>query len=499
MEPVKRMSGRMSILHFLAIASIALPLSTACLGDNNNAGSGTDQRAVALQATQGNQKEPDTNSSVTTPVADKAEAGDKKSEAKMLVPPAVHPDLALDEAVMNEIGLRKDSPLIAEIRHLSQSLVKEIQKGFGELADQGQIRNQEALFEVQAKVRAKHAVVLKQLLTPEQFERLKQIHWQRLGANVVNDPEVAAALRLTDEQKEKLGTAYLALITPRQKLVGQQRRLGMTRRDPAVEGAEDDQQKPDEIQKAIDELDAQMQKQYAEIMTAEQQTKLDQLKGKPFEAASTVPRPVARRRSQMMPISVRSGGLMSFALQEPVLLDLGIEKTDQRVAAIRKLSEAMGVELMQQVRSSRLDDQEQVRVLASTIEEKYIPELIQLLTSEQLTRLRQIYWQSQHVLAFDDARVSVALQLTEAQKEELLTVKNAFFEEARNLFKPFRDRKGNTNTEELKAQRLELIAAQEKKIDQILTESQRRKWVELKGKPFNLDLLQSNSSEKRIE
>ena len=98
--------------------------------------------------------------------------------------------------------------------------------------------------------------------------------------------------------------------------------------------------------------------------------------------------------------------------------------------------------------------------------------------------------------AFDDTRVSSALQLTKAQKEELLAVKNDIFEEARKLINPNRDRKGDARSQELKAQRLDLIAAQEKKINEILTESQREKWVELKGKPFNLDLLQLNSSEK---
>ena len=240
------------------------------------------------------------------------------------------------------------------------------------------------------KVRAKHALALKQLLTPAQFERLKQIHWQRLEANVVHHTEVANALRLTDTQKQQLATTYIALITPQQKLVGQLRRLGNPRREPAVEGVDENQQKAQEIQKAINELDAQLKIQYAEILTAEQQTILDQLKGKPFEAASTPPRPVARGGSQR-PVGVRSGGLMSFALLEPVLQELGIEKTDQQVAEIRKLSDAMSVELIQKLRSSRPDDQEQVREIASTIEEKHIPELSQLLTSEQLTRLRQIY------------------------------------------------------------------------------------------------------------
>ncbi len=43
-------------------------------------------------------------------------------------------------------------------------------------------------------------------LTPEQAKRLKQIQLQQRGAEAFSDPEVATALKLTEDQKEKIQT-----------------------------------------------------------------------------------------------------------------------------------------------------------------------------------------------------------------------------------------------------------------------------------------------------
>ena len=63
---------------------------------------------------------------------------------------------------------------------------------------------------------------LGQILTPQQIERLKQIKLQAAGAAALSIPEVAKALALTEEQREKLKT--LAGGVPRQDAWGGPRR-----------------------------------------------------------------------------------------------------------------------------------------------------------------------------------------------------------------------------------------------------------------------------------
>ncbi len=43
-----------------------------------------------------------------------------------------------------------------------------------------------------------------EILQPEQLKRLKQISWQQQGAFAFEQPEVASALQLTNDQKDKL-------------------------------------------------------------------------------------------------------------------------------------------------------------------------------------------------------------------------------------------------------------------------------------------------------
>ena len=42
------------------------------------------------------------------------------------------------------------------------------------------------------------------ILKPEQFKRLKQISYQQQGGRAFTDPEVAKALRLTEEQQKTI-------------------------------------------------------------------------------------------------------------------------------------------------------------------------------------------------------------------------------------------------------------------------------------------------------
>lgn len=60
---------------------------------------------------------------------------------------------------------------------------------------------------IQAEISKDAYKELDPLLKPEQVTRLHQIERQAAGANAFQDPEVASALKLTDDQKSKVKTA----------------------------------------------------------------------------------------------------------------------------------------------------------------------------------------------------------------------------------------------------------------------------------------------------
>lgn len=113
-------------------------------------------------------------------------------------------DLALHVSVLNELGIARDAPAVAKIRTMSRDMHKEVQEELARLVPDGQSNRQELVTKAQASVQAKYDPQLKKLLTPEQYTRLKQIYWQSMGVNILNDPEVATALEITQEQREKL-------------------------------------------------------------------------------------------------------------------------------------------------------------------------------------------------------------------------------------------------------------------------------------------------------
>lgn len=102
-----------------------------------------------------------------------------------------------------------------------------------------------------------------EILKPEQLQRLKQIALQRRDGLAFSDPEVATALKLTDEQKEKIKTI--------------REESGKSFRDLAQGGnREEARKKMDEMRKAHDE-------KLMGLLTDEQKAKWKELTGEPFK------------------------------------------------------------------------------------------------------------------------------------------------------------------------------------------------------------------------
>ena len=122
-------------------------------------------------------------------------------------------------------------------------------------------------FRKQAAERAKvEKTKLAEILLPNQLKRLNEIYIQQLGTRAFDDEDVATALSITAEQK-----ASLAKIREEQ---------GAAMRELFAAGGEGDREaaraKFAEMRKANDE-------KLLAVLTADQKTKFEELKGKPFE------------------------------------------------------------------------------------------------------------------------------------------------------------------------------------------------------------------------
>ena len=375
--------------------------------------------------------------------------------------------LIVREPIQRELGIENDSPELESIRKLLKPLSTVLNQrlNYPTEEDKAERLNAQQLY---GKVEAEFVLELKKLLRPEQYARLKQIHWQRWGLQAIQDPDLANQLEITVDQLNKLSAVNLDIETRRKEIRPQ--------------GGDNPEAK-------VQELDAERNKKYTEVLTPEQLAKFEQLKGKPFDlpapATSATPTNVAAGG----PIRTRPGGLMAFALREPILKELGIENDSPVVAEIRKLSEAHTTELRKELRAINPVVRERVQEAEVKLQGQYDLELQKLLTPEQFIRLRQIHWQQLGLQALRDVNVATALAITKEQKEQLAVVELAFFKNVKELLNPPEGRPAGPVSPEIQKKMKLAREEQETKVNEILTQVQRNQFAELKGKPFELELL----------
>lgn len=102
-----------------------------------------------------------------------------------------------------------------------------------------------------------------EILDPAQRKRLQEIAIQQNGPRAIQDPEVAAELKLSDEQRTKLATAVAENTKAFEAGFGQGRQEEWRQR----------------MGQLADEADARL----SAVLTDEQKQQLDELKGQPFE------------------------------------------------------------------------------------------------------------------------------------------------------------------------------------------------------------------------
>ncbi len=162
------------------------------------------------------------------------------------------------KSVQEELKLSEDQ--VQKVKELSDKQRESFQ-GLRDLSQE----DRRAKMQEMAKANDK---ALAEILKPGQLKRVKQISLQQQGAFALVNPEVAKALNISEEQKDKIREIQT-------KARDESQGLG---RDE--EGAK----KRQEIRKATNE-------KVMGVLTAEQKAKLKEMQGKPFEGKFEFRRP----------------------------------------------------------------------------------------------------------------------------------------------------------------------------------------------------------------
>jgi Spy/CpxP family protein refolding chaperone len=165
------------------------------------------------------------------------------------------------KSVQEELKLSEDQ--ITKVKEI-QEKGQEARRGLRDIADENE-RRQKAQELAKADEKA-----IGEVLKPEQVKRLKQIELQfsmRRGPQAFANEEVAAALNLTAEQKEKLKTINDDFRKETEPLRG---------------FSEENRKKREELAKAAND-------KVMGALTDEQKTKLKELTGEPFKGEIVFP------------------------------------------------------------------------------------------------------------------------------------------------------------------------------------------------------------------
>ena len=198
------------------------------------------------------------------------EGGRGMRRGGMTFAPAGGARVLLLESVQKDLQLTADQvEKLKEVVKTTGQSMREALAGLRDLSPEDRMakrREMREKMETQAKEARK---TVEAILTPSQIERFKQIRLQVAGPGALHDPEVAKALDISKEQREKIRGLM-------EKVRGE--RGGLRNLDP-----EDRRQKMAELREKLQKARQGAMKAILDVLTPEQRTKLEKLEGKKIE------------------------------------------------------------------------------------------------------------------------------------------------------------------------------------------------------------------------
>jgi hypothetical protein len=175
------------------------------------------------------------------------------------------------------------------------------------------------------------------------------------------------------------------------------------------------------------------------------------------------------------------GGLIAnkSVQTELKLTEEQVKKAAEAVGAVRK-KHSEDFQALQDLQGDERRQKQQE--LTKTVSEETSKALGDILTADQVKRLKEITLQTRGSQAFTDAEIQTALKLTDDQKDKVKTINDDFREEMRGLFGGGGD--PQENMKKMTAMRKEAMD----KTVAVLTDDQKKSWTEMSGKPFELKI-----------
>lgn len=194
----------------------------------------------------------------------------------------------------------------------------------------------------------------------------------------------------------------------------------------------------------------------------------------------------------------RAGGGLMLVRNEVVQKDLGLSA--EAVEKLTKLAESLQAETraeMQKITGEggfqglqnlsaeqRQEIQKKLADATQKIRDKVEPQIKEILTPEQQTRLHQIGWQAAGSAALADATVAKELGLSDDQKKQIAQANEEAMAKSRELFQA-----AAGNFQEVGPKMQELNKARDEKLLGVLSADQKAAFEKLKGKPFDVSQL----------
>jgi gas vesicle protein len=171
--------------------------------------------------------------------------------------------LLTNKGVQKEINASEEQ--ISKLTTLGEEISGKQREAFQGLQDLSMEERREKMQKIQATIQADVNKGLVEILKPEQVKRFHQIQTQQAGVRSFSTPRVVEALKLTDEQKEKVKGINQELMTSMTSL-----------REEFQNDREGAMKKMGELNKAANE-------KALELLTSEQKTTWKELTGAPYE------------------------------------------------------------------------------------------------------------------------------------------------------------------------------------------------------------------------
>lgn len=173
-----------------------------------------------------------------------------------------------NEKVQKELELLPEQVAdLTKHREATQSQMREMFSGMRDLPEDERRKKFEEIRGKLETAQKESREKVNAVLLPHQQDRLKEISLQLRGFGAIDDPEVAAALKISDEQKEKIA----AVRTEQREKMGELFRQG---------GQDQDR---DAMREKFQKLRTENEKQVLDVLTTAQQAQFEKMKGEKFE------------------------------------------------------------------------------------------------------------------------------------------------------------------------------------------------------------------------